>query len=581
MRVRVLEEIPDDPQLAAAWNDLVLRMERPEVFYTYQWARAASWAFAAGTRTLLFLAYEADRLCGVAALGVNPTSSAQGAFFLTASTADYCDILSEPAMRGAVMAAIFAELPGFGVHDLVLANVPSDSGTLRDLPRIARSHGFHFHERPAYDCGVILFGGAPERQDLLQFVKRKERENRGLKKMAQMGRVQVAHLTTEPSERDLAPIFSAQIVRFLATQRISPLVYRERRNFLTELSRLLGRAGWLKISRLEVSGEALAWNYGFRFHDSWFWYLPTFQLQSEHLSPGSCLLQLLIQEGCSDPAVKRLDLGLGDESYKRRFANSAYATRHVELSRRSTRHMAKAGRHLLVSSVQKSPELEKQLRKNRDQLRSLQKRLHETGLAATVGHALGRAVHKVNAEDEVLLFEAPPLHVVGDENIRLVPMDWKQFADAAIEHAEDSQTLLYLLRSAERLRRGGLPGYVLQRGDGPSLHFLWIGDVDGFHLAEIDHRLESGDGVAAMIFDCWTPVAHRAKGYYSVAIQLAAASLQRQDRQAWIFSAATNHSSTRGIVKAGFVYRYSLVRKRRWGRSTVTRLEGTRARVSE
>ncbi len=68
MHVTVLKEVPEDPQLAASWNELVMRMERPEVFYTHQWALAASRAFRESVQPLICLVHESDRLCGVAAL---------------------------------------------------------------------------------------------------------------------------------------------------------------------------------------------------------------------------------------------------------------------------------------------------------------------------------------------------------------------------------------------------------------------------------------------------------------------------------------------------------------------------------
>ena len=145
-------------------------------------------------------------------------------FFLTASTADYCDIVNDPAKRGDVLRALFDEMRHFGVEEVILANVPSDSAALRELSRIEKPHGFHSHSRPAYDCGLILFGNSEERQAVLQTVRKMDKEKRGLKKMAQMGAVHLTHLKAEQAEEEMAPIYSAQISRFLATRRVSPLV---------------------------------------------------------------------------------------------------------------------------------------------------------------------------------------------------------------------------------------------------------------------------------------------------------------------------------------------------------------------
>ncbi|HVI06969.1 MAG TPA: hypothetical protein VND65_01615 [Candidatus Binatia bacterium] len=74
-----------------------------------------------------------------------------------------------------------------------------------------------------------------------------------------------------------------------------------------------------------------------------------------------------------------------------------------------------------------------------------------------------------------------------------------------------------------------------------------------------------------MIFDCWTPAASRGHGYYAAAIRQAAVEIQREGKAAWIFSGATNQASLSGILKAGFQHRYTLVRRRRFGASTVSR----------
>ncbi len=571
VKVTVLEKIPEDPEIILAWNQLVFRMERPEVFFTHQWALAASRAFSDSLRPLTFLVYESSRLDGVAAMATN-RESPDRAFFLAASTADYCDIVSEPETRGAVLAAVLEEMNKLSVRDLVLANVPSESHTLRAITAVARSHRFHLHQRPAYDFGVISLGDQEQRHAVLQSVARKEREKRGLKKLGQVGPIRLAHWSAEQFETGMESIVSAQISRFLATNRLSPLIRPQRRFFLTELGRLLSSAGWLKVSQLEVNGRPVAWNYGFRFFDSWFWYLPAFQIEYEESSPGSCLLRLLTEEACADPSVKRLDLGLGDETYKERFSNAICSTRDVQLAKSMPRHLANVGRHWLAASAGRFPSMDRQLRNSRDRLRGLKIRIG-TGLVATATHALTRAKRSVVYEDEVALFEAPPMKTSENESATLSPLGWEHIAAAAMNNADDGQTLQYLARCAQRLRQGRATGYFLQRQGRPASHFLWVDLYDGFHLSEIDFRLETSDPGAVLIFDSWTPVAQQGHGDYAMAIRLAAARLQKQQKQAWVFSGASNELSVRWILRAGFVYRFSLVRSRLLWNTTVSRRE--------
>jgi CelD/BcsL family acetyltransferase involved in cellulose biosynthesis len=575
VRVTVLKEIPEDPDLSEAWNTLVLTMDHPEVFFTYQWALAASRGFQKHLTPLLFLVYDAAQLAGVAAFAIDPKAP-RAAFFLTSSTADYCDIVSTPANRRAVLVALLEEIKNLGLSDVVLANVPSNSATLQELPSLAGANRFYVTSRSAYNCGVVQLGGEAQRETLLQTLANKSRERRALKKLTNLGEVKVIHLTEpEAIGSSVQSIVSAQISRFLASNRVSPLVGTERRTFLHHLSDLLSHSGWLKISQLEIDGRPVAWNYGFRFGGSWFWYLPTFQMEYEHVSPGSCLLRLLVEEGARDASLQWLDLGLGDEPYKDRYANNVRQTRYVRLSRGLPRHMVRVGRELVTRMAAHFPRLGSKLRNVRALGQKLAGRVEETGVRGTAWRSVRKAVRSVASHDEVLLFRSPDQ--TAEPSIQLLPLAREHLVEASILNANDLHTLQYLMRSARRMNDPGTSGFLLQDEAGKPIHFLWIGNYDGFRLSEIDHTLHSSSAGTAMIFDCWTPAANRGHAYYPAAIRQAAADLARKGKEAWIFAGAHNRASLRGILKAGFEYSFSLVRRRSFGRSTVTRHDITTA----
>jgi CelD/BcsL family acetyltransferase involved in cellulose biosynthesis len=576
VRVTVLKEIPEDPDLSEAWNTLVLEMDHPEVFFTYQWALAASRGFQDHLSPLLFLMHESEQLIGLAALAIDPKAP-RAAFFLTSSTADYCDIVSNPANRGAVILSLLEEIQKLGLSDLVLANVPANSPTLKELPGVAGPSRYYVTSRNAYNCGVIQLEGEEQRETLLQTLAGKSRERRALKKLTTMGVVKVIHLT-EPEQigTSLESIVSAQISRFLASDRVSPLVGPERRTFLRQLSDLLSHSGWLKISQLEIDGRPVAWNYGFRFGGSWFWYLPTFQMEYEHVSPGSCLLRLLVEESANDASVKMLDLGLGDEPYKDRYANNVRQTRYVRLSRGLPRHVLTAVREMIASTAVRFPEFGDRLRDVRTVFQTVASRVRENGVGGSTRQFARKAVRFFASQDEVLLFDAPALRI-SEPPVQLVPLTREHLVEASILNAGDVHTLRYLMRCAHRFNKPGASGFLLQDDEGRPVHFLWINQYDGFHLSEINHNLEPSSPNAAMIFDCWTPAAERGRGHYSTTIRRAAANLREEGKTAWIFSGAKNASSLRGILSAGFEYRFSLLRRRRFGQSTVTRHHTTGA----
>ena len=145
-----------DDALASAWNGLVSQMERPEVFYTYEWALAVHRSHATRFVPLLMLGFEGDRLMAGAALAVDKEQSEQ-VVFLAATTADYCDFVSAPEERDRWIGAVLGELRRLGVTRLALANVPQHSRSVVSLQRIARKYGFVQYTRPGYFCSQVKF----------------------------------------------------------------------------------------------------------------------------------------------------------------------------------------------------------------------------------------------------------------------------------------------------------------------------------------------------------------------------------------------------------------------------------------
>jgi hypothetical protein len=282
-----------------------------------------------------------------------------------------------------------------------------------------------------------------------------------------------------------------------------------------------------------------------------------------------------VEEGARDASLQWLDLGLGDEPYKERYVNNVRQTRYVHLSRGLGRHIATLGRQLLNLGVTRFPAVGNKLRNARTLCQSFARQVNETGFFEMARQSACRAVKRVASIDEVLFFEAPKVQALSIPALQLLPLTREHLVEASISSAGDEKTLAYLMRCARRLKLPGSKGFFLQNDEGRPVHFLWIGAYDGFRLAEIDHTLELAAPNAVMIFDCWTPVAHRGRGYYPAAIRLAAAQSHCEGRDPWIFGAARNQPSLQGIIKAGFTYRYSLLRRTRLNHSSITRRNTT------
>jgi CelD/BcsL family acetyltransferase involved in cellulose biosynthesis len=562
LRITVLREVPDDSALREQWNSIVFEMSSPQVFYTYEWALAVYRAYHATLRPLLFLAYdERDSLRGVAALATGP--SGKEASFLCATTGDYCDFLSSVEDRAAFVDEVFAGIRKLGIAAAVLANLSADSATVPAIHRAAGNHNFHCFARTAYECAQVVLSSLERRGEEKPVLPRKKMLRRFVNAMGREAPVRLEHARSWSEVQPIFPEFArAHVARFLATGRISNLARFERRVFLEELAKLLSGTGWLALTRMMTGTKAVAWNYGFQFHDRWFWYQPTFDCDLEKYSPGFCLLAKLIEEAAENKTLQVIDLGLGAEDYKERFANRTRETLYVTLHTSVARHFGAIVRFRVASMVRTIPGLETRVRSVAAKLERVGKRSQGQGFAGTLLWFATKVRDLCWSQTEVFFYEwnGPAPANRGDWELR--PLDLNQLANAAEQYADDESSLAHFLRSAQRLRAKNAKGFALIDAKGIPVHFAWISAFEGFLLDELNAKVESPSPEAELLFDCWTPVAERGHGYYGRAIGLIANQVRSAGKRPWIYSAATNTASVRGIEKAGFERRYSLVRQK-------------------
>lgn len=557
----MLDHIPDDHDLRRAWNQLALGMEHPEVFYTYEWAIAVQRAYKSLLTPIVVLAYENESLAGVAALALKSSGDLT---FLTADTADYCEFLSAPGHRQEFVQAVLSELASRSLANAVFTNLPADSGSVDAMSRACLRVGYHLHMRAAYDCAQVRLGSSAERELLKQSVLAKKRLRRNIRELAKRGTVTLRHETNWCEIQSQLPQFMrAHIARFLETGKTSSLMRKERRAFLEELARELSAQGWIAFSRLLVNDVNAAWNYGFRFAGSWFWYQPTVNDYYGDFSPGYCLLAKIVELSCNSPELNMVDLGLGAEGYKERFANTSRPTLYCDLHRSWVRHWRTVARHWLVEIATKLPALEGRIRSTLSFLAEIRRTIARAGFVATLKRVGRRIRHSLFSHDKVLFFEWPSdTRAPDSQGVRLEPLGSDVLGAAAVQYGNDPASMRFLTRSAQRLRSEGGDGFVLMTEEGKPVHFCWAKEFEGFQMAELDRALKAPCEKAVLIFDCFTPELARGRGFFPQAIVMLARRLSSQGKSAWIFGAETNRASVQGIEKTGFRYRFTLGRRR-------------------
>ena len=402
MRIAVEKELPANDALGRAWNKLVMQMEQPEVFYTYEWALAVQCAYPQRFRPLVMLGFEEETLAAAVSLATDREQGDQ-VVFLAATTADYCDFLSAPERRDAWISAVLGELRKLGISRLTLANMPAHSRSVVAIRNLARKEGYFQYARPGYLCAQVKLGDSKQRAILAQNISSKKMLRRTMRAMEKAGG---ARLCTETTWTEIEPALKeftiAHVARFLESGRISNLAPPERRSFIYELAKRLSSNGWMALSRLTLEGKSIAWNYGFQFGGSWFWYQPTFDSEYEHFSPGYCLLVKIVEAACQRPELTAVDLGLGEEEYKARFSTSGCQTLHLSLSSSPKRHLGTIVQYRLASALRHSPPLEKLARTLRSQLAALRNRIRGRSWPAILRSCASRGWHLWFGSDSVL-----------------------------------------------------------------------------------------------------------------------------------------------------------------------------------
>jgi CelD/BcsL family acetyltransferase involved in cellulose biosynthesis len=559
LRIVALREIPDDRLLRDQWDALVDRMERPEVFYTYEWALAVQRAYGLIARPLILLGYDDAALIGVAALAVEQNGNVS---FLAGTTADYCDFVSLPELRQMWCEAIFFELRKSGYSSLTLPNLPADSATACALAESARGHGYRTFIRPAYRCARIVLGNSSEdRESLRRRITAKRGLRRGLNSAnKQAPTVFEIHVSEERVAQAVAELCNAHVTRFLLTGRFSNNI----RIFLQELARELSKRGWLSISRLLVGDRCVAWNYGFQFAGSWLLYQATFDTQYEHFSPGSCLLGKIIEAACDRPEISVVDLGLGAEGYKEKFATDTRQTVHATLDVATVRHARTVLRYHAAELIKARPKAEARVRAAMNRLTRLKSHVQGQGLWASASHIASRVRDSVVGRDEAHFFQWCGTDDIGPQydSLDVREADPNLLGLAAIEYADDKETLDYLLRAVRRLRARAERGFALVTSTGKPLHFCWASDFENFELQELEQQLTVPSPNAVLLFDCWTPGKLRGRNHFATGIALVSRRLWSSGEVPWIFGAARDYPSLKGIAKAGFTYKFTMGRRR-------------------
>ena len=560
MRIELHRTVPNDPELRDAWNSLVQCMDWPEVFYTYEWAQAVALAYGNFFTPWLLLAYEGSELTGVVALAVD---AANRACFLCANTADYCDFLSSVENRPALVEMALYTLRKAGIRHIALANLPENSPTGVALSRLARAAGYHLGSRLGYLCARVKLGSHDQRSQLKAAIKKRKSYRYGMNALSRQGLVTLSHHT---SWVDIAPLlqefFMAHVARFLSMNRFSNIARADRRLFLTELGRLLSQCGWCVLTRLCVGDRTVAWNLGFCFAGSWFYYQPTFETSLEKYSPGVCLLSGIISDACDREDVRIVDLGLGAEGYKERFVHEVRKTLFVTLSQSQTSHVRQIARYRATELVKRSSRVESSVRATLATLTGIKRRVAWANSGEKLAATTRFLMDVLSGRQQGHFYEwmRPPEPFPALSSLdQLVAIDLGVLAKAVMICEDDVEAQEYLQRAARRLSSPTGDGFAVVDGNGEPLEFCWCSAFEGQHLGNTETPLSVPCPRAALIYDCFSPKSVRSRGQIGRAPAALVQRLLKEGRTPWACVTGGQGPWMRALEEMGFAFRYKRI----------------------
>ncbi len=456
MNIVTHREIPENNFLREGWNLLAEKMQPAEIFYTHEWALAVARAYSDSRSPLLVLGYTNGVLVGVAALAVCDNQRIE---FLNANTADYCDFISSPDNCKQFASRAFEEIHAMGMQSIVLANLPSDSRTATMLCEAARDGRFYMFSQKAYDCCQVELATPLQRESVRRSLAEKKGVRRDVAALSRLGELKLEHHRHLEDVAHLLPEFyRAHVARFLDKGGISNIARPQRRAFLSELARLLSDVGAIRLTSLAVGERKIAWNYGFEFAGSWFWYQPTFDTALSKYFPGFCLLTMLVAESAGNENIQRVDLGLGEERYKARLATAHRETLHVTLSRSYSSYLKTSLRASVIKRVKQRPKLERILR-----------RIVRPGRGSQ---------DRKSAIADLSEWKRPDAGDNSDKATSVKPLTLDLLARVIMRYVEDAKTVDYVLNAASRLKSSAPVGFAAVDEEGMPLKIFWIAECD-------------------------------------------------------------------------------------------------------
>jgi len=308
--------------LKAEWNELLGRSTSNRIFSTWEWQSTWWQAYEPGELWVITCRDESGKLIGIAPWFIE-NHAERGRIICSIGcreVTDYLDIIADQAHTEAVLNSLTSYLREHRdrFDHLELCNIPEDSISYQNFPKILEQNGFQTHITHEDVCPIIRFTGdweaflgSLDKKDRHE-IRRKIRRAEGIGNEMQWYIVGQEHNLEAEMERFLAMMAasSPDKVRFLSDPNNV--------KFFKSVSAVMQEKGWLQLIFLTFNGKHAAAYLNFDYNQQILVYNSGL-LESEfgQLSPGIVLLSLNIKHAI-ETGHRVFDFLQGNEVYKYR-----------------------------------------------------------------------------------------------------------------------------------------------------------------------------------------------------------------------------------------------------------------------
>lgn len=297
-----------DAGLRAHWDEALRNTRCNHLFLTRVWHELWWRSFARG-ELAVYTVRDTDGQSLIAPLFFDGNM----AFFTGAGASDYQDFIGDGGTEhvAALLRQVRADIEDF--VGLRFYQVPADSHTPHRVTEVCTDLGMVCVQEEHWIAPQMSMC----RADAALGKKSLRRHQRWFETHGNLEVIR--HGVSDIADR-LSLFFEQHCSRWADTG--FPSLFRDpaQRGFYKHLAASAEMAEWLRFTEVRFDGQPIAFHFGFNFAETFLWYKPSFEPEWASRSPGEVLLRALLLQA-QEEAAETFDFGLGDESFKARFAS--------------------------------------------------------------------------------------------------------------------------------------------------------------------------------------------------------------------------------------------------------------------